>query len=340
MKIGIVTTYDELNFGAYLQAYSLSKFIESLGHNVELVNYKSLEYKIAELKATYKIKNPIYLLKVFYKSIKFNRVLSLLNISKNFNNIKEINDYSYDLLIFGSDEIWNLNNALGGIIDTYFFGDGLAGKKISYAASFGSTDIYDGKISSIKNMLLDFSSISVRDQNSKDIVSKISNMPVDIVLDPTFLIDHNVPKPNLEDKYIFYYYLGNNKNLEDEMITFAKEKSLDIISFGYKSKRFKNIISIDPFEWLSYLKYSDFVVTNMFHGTVFSILFGKKFMVDITDYRKNKLEFLINMFELKYRKYCEGCFQNIDSDINYEHVFNILKVHRATSINFLMEALK
>ena len=53
MKVGIITTYDELNFGAYLQAYSLSKFIESLGYDVQLVNYKSLEYKIAELKATY-----------------------------------------------------------------------------------------------------------------------------------------------------------------------------------------------------------------------------------------------------------------------------------------------
>ena len=165
-------------------------------------------------------------------------------------------------------------------------------------------------------------------------------MPVDIVLDPTFLIDHNVPKPNLDGKYIFYYYLGNNKNLEDEMIAFAKEKSLNIVSFGYKSKRFKNIISIDPFEWLSYLKYSDFVVTNMFHGTVFSILFDKKFMVDITTYRKNKLEFLINMFELRQRIYNEDHFKNITSDINYEYVHNSIQRHRVASIKFLMEALK
>ena len=122
MRVGIVTTYDEINFGAYLQAYSLQKHIQSLGCDVELINYKSMAYKKAELLATYKVKDPFYLYKIIKKGLKFHKAKNnYMKVSSRFKTIADINKRGYDVLVFGSDEIWNLNNCLGGVIDTYYF---------------------------------------------------------------------------------------------------------------------------------------------------------------------------------------------------------------------------
>ena len=114
MKVGIVTTFDEINFGAYLQAYSLQKHIESLGYRAELINYKSMEYKKAELIATYKIKNPFYLVNTIRKAFKFHKAQRKhMRVTSKFKTINDINKQNFDVLVFGSDEIWNLNNCLG-----------------------------------------------------------------------------------------------------------------------------------------------------------------------------------------------------------------------------------
>jgi len=205
IKIGIVTTYDEVNFGAFLQAYSLQKTIINMGYDVEFINYKSLKYRFAEFLATYKIKNPFYLFKIILKGLKFRHALQKMIISKKYFNIYEINKAGYDIIIFGSDEIWNLNNCLGGIIDTYYFGNGITLKKISYAVSFGSTNYLEDKHDYIIKLIHEFSHISLRDSNSKKIIDSLNRPDCKIVLDPTLLVEQETTEHILKQEYIFYY---------------------------------------------------------------------------------------------------------------------------------------
>ncbi|BCS96484.1 hypothetical protein DSLASN_21160 [Desulfoluna limicola] len=341
MKIGIVTTYDEINFGAYLQAYSLQKYIESLGYDSEFINYKSFEYKKAEIFATYKTKDFSYLLEIIKKSIKFYKALSCLDISKKYRSIRDINNAKYDVIIFGSDEIWNLSNCLGGIIDTYYFGACMNSKKISYAPSFGSTSTLENSPDNIKRALLDFRHISLRDKNSFDIINSIFPKEPAIVLDPTFLIDHPAKESNISSKYIFYYCASDNPELDMEVERLSEKLGIEVIAFGYKHKKFKSIVNIGPFEWLGYLKSAEYVVTNMFHGTIFSIKYKKKFIVGMTEYRENKLGYLLELLALRDRVYKTNELENVlFQDIDYSKTFEIISEMTNKSKDYLKKALK
>lgn len=342
MKVGIVTTHDEINFGAYLQAYSLQKHIESLGCSAELINYKSMEYKKAELMATYKLKNPFYLLSTIRKAFKFHKAQRKhMRVSSKLKTINDINKQNFDVLVFGSDEIWNLNNCLGGVIDNYYFGVGLKSRKISYAVSFGSTSEVRSDQVAIKESLLSFENVSVRDKNSEEVMQAIGSLNTTIVLDPTFLVEQVVTEPKIKTKYIFYYCVNTNVKLDKEVLALSEKLGIPVIAFGYKNSAFKSRISIDPFEWLGYLKNAEYVVTDMYHGTIFSIKYQKKFIVELTDYRENKLGFLIDVFGLRSRVYKENHLdKTIIEDINYEEVFKIISVMKNDSEIYIKNALK
>ena len=342
MKVGIVTTYDEINFGAYLQAYSLQKHIESLGCDVELINYKSMEYKKAELMATYKVKDPFYLYEIIKKGLKFHKAQKKhMKVSSKFKTISDINKRSYDVLVFGSDEIWNLNNCLGGVIDTYYFGMGLKSRKISYAVSFGSTSEVRSDQGAIKESLLSFENVSVRDKNSEEVMKAIGTVNTTIVLDPTFLVEQAFTEPKIKGKYIFYYCVNSNVKLDKEVLALSERLDIPVLAFGYKNSAFKSRISIDPFEWLGYLKNAEYVVTDMYHGTIFSIKYQKKFIVELTDYRENKLGFLIDVFDLRSRVYKENHLdETINEDINYKNVCKTISVMKHESETYIKKALQ
>lgn len=342
MKIGIVTTYDELNFGAYLQAYSLQAYLCRFGHEVFFIRYKSFDYHWAEIKATFKIKNPFYLFKIVLKYLKFKKALKNLSISRKYKNLSEVNCDQYDLIFYGSDEIWNLENCLGSIVDAYYYGDKISSKKIAYATSFGSCKSISAKHENIQSLLLQFSKISVRDANSQKIIQSIGyKHDVPIVLDPTFLVNQPIaPVVQISEPYIFYYCVNRDREFDLEVKRFAEKNNLSVISFGYKHKFFKNMINLDPFEWLSYLKLSQYVVTDMFHGTIFSIKYKKKFVSNVTEYRENKLGFLLELLELRPRAYMFGSLEQIlDAPINYDRTANICGELLSFSESYIHEAL-
>lgn len=340
-KIGIITTYDEINFGAYLQAYSLFTFIQNLGFDVELINYKSNQYRLAEFKSTFNTKNPIYFCKLLLKYFKFKAALNKLKVSKRLNSDLEIDLQGYDLIVYGSDEIWNLDNCLGGIVDLYYFGGNTKTKKISYAASFGSTSLNSLKLDSVKSILSEFNSITVRDDNSALIIKTIK-LDCNIVLDPTFLIHPPIKTSSVQlDKYIFYYCVSADEMLDSEVASYATKNNLEIVSFGYKHKKFKNIIGIDPFEWLNYLANAHVVITNMYHGTIFSLIHSKKLAVHMTDYRINKLGSLLKLLNAEYCIYTKGNLENIlENPIVFTKFNEKIDSLRNESIRNLIDAIK
>ena len=218
MRIGILTYHRTLNYGAFLQAYSLKKYIESLGHEVEIIDYwpewHSSLYKVLKIKRNasliYKIKSffggitvaPFYIIRIkkFEKDI-----ISDLGLSKKvlFRTNDSLCNLKYDLIIYGSDQIWRYNdfNDHKGF-DAVYFGDYISSstKKVAYAASMGVISDFDKKewlITRFNN----FDKISVRENELSYFVSEITGKNIPVVIDPVFL----------NSKEYWYSYLGSSK---------------------------------------------------------------------------------------------------------------------------------
>jgi len=313
MKIGILTFHDGINFGAFLQAYSTQEKLKLLGHEVEIINYKEPWFAFKEhvhfLKMDGKVIRNIIKIKKFRDSQK------LLNMTRFTTKLTKLEN-KYDIVFFGSDEIWNINNPGFGY-DLSYFGKGLSKtRKVSYAPSFGSTKIDDGKLSMVKQYLTEFDAISVRDINSQNIINRLIDKKPIIVPDPTFLVDHlqwAVEPPIKEDYILVYAYVLKPEHIK-AMKHYAKVKNTKLISIGfYYSWCDENYLEIDPFEWIGFFKRAKYVFTSMFHGTIFSILMRRDFTIFMDPYRLQKFSYLLDMLDIHNRIYDSNTqFQSID----------------------------
>lgn len=300
LKVGILTFHDGVNYGAFMQVYSLQRVLESLGYDVEVINYKKFSFWVKEYVHFIKMDGRFF--KNFKKIRKFQefhkKYLNLTPLSFSVNGKFD----RYDAVFLGSDEIWNVNNP-GFSFDASFFGRGLNTRLISYAPSFGSTDESDVKLSKIINDLNRFDRISVRDYNSFHIVEKITGKKARIVLDPTLLIEQDslAINPVKDHPYLLVYASFCLSDFQaSEIKKYAKTNNLKVISIGfYQSFADENYIDLNPFEWLGFIKYANVVVTSMFHGTLFSVIYGRRLSILMTEYRKQKFSYVIDKLDLE-----------------------------------------
>jgi polysaccharide pyruvyl transferase WcaK-like protein len=285
-KIGIYTLYNSKNFGAFLQAFALMKFLEE-HNNCKVYFIKNNENKSKINLFDYKkIKKNFYYLIQDYK---FKRTY------KHF-KIIEKNDAIYneiDSILFGSDEIWNVKNKYFNHIDDFFGVDDK--KSISYACSCNEST-YDDIFKMYGLGAFDkFDLISVRDDNTLDVVNKFGKVNAKKVLDPTFLISYDkyLKKVKLKNYILVYGYHFTESEI-NKIKAFATKRNLKTISMGqYQSWCDKNLHG-DAFDFLSYVKNSDYFITSTFHGCVFAVIFKKNFGVFVNENIKVK-EFVKNM---------------------------------------------
>ena len=188
-----------------------------------------------------------------------------------------------DVLVIGSDEVFNCtqSNLDVGYSPQLFGYENSAEKLITYAASFGSTTIEKldkyGKTTEISNLLKEFDAISVRDKNSHDIIKTLTAIdPIDSI-DPVLLYDFSNEVDNIDvdlSNYIVVYAYSERINkIEAEAIqAFAHSKGKKTLSIGVKQSFTDLYVNVDPFTLLAYIKNADYVITDTFHGTVFSIM--------------------------------------------------------------------
>ncbi|MBI9061910.1 MAG: polysaccharide pyruvyl transferase family protein [Marinilabiliaceae bacterium] len=306
MKIGILTYHKGINHGAFLQAYSLQKYItETYNYDVEIIDYENRELKNKEFSIFLKFK-PFFSLNAtkiriwnILKIIKFKKSSHLLNLSKHSYKITKINTSKYDLVILGSDEIWNFKSQFYKHDSTFFSQNINAKRIISFAASFGSVKITD-KISETNiNLIKTIKDISVRDSNSKLIITKQIGLNSTLVLDPTFLVNIDTPLPKIKNYLLVY--ITNIVNSEKQRIKqISKDKNLNIISIGYSNPWCdQSIIPISPIEWIGYFKNASFIATNTFHGVAFSLKYNKPFYIVDEITKKNKVHSLLNQLKVK-----------------------------------------
>jgi polysaccharide pyruvyl transferase WcaK-like protein len=343
MKIGILTFHDGINHGAYLQCYGLYKTIENLGHDVKVVNYKNFKHWYREYKCFLWTKNPVLLFANIKKILKFKKSQKKLPKTIFTFSHKKVEKEKFDVIIIGSDRVWDYKNSFFGL-DPIYFGSFLNSKKLfAYACSFGCVKPNDHVPRGVIFGLKKFSKISVRDENSLKILKRITYKPVRLVLDPIFLY------PYLEEEkickynnFILIYSYQMSLDQIKQIKIFASKKNLNIIAIAYSQPWCdKNIIAISPFEWLGYFRNANYIITSTFHGTIFSIKYEKQFITLPNISINNKIEYILKISGLKNR-----ILQNqsdteklLDSPINYKIINRKISKHIMESKKYLEESI-
>jgi hypothetical protein len=305
MKIGILTFHFSDNYGALLQAYGLRRWFLENGQDADFVNYCP-EYvesggafseiwnprKLrANLKVAYligtKIKNDIFGSKISKNAFESFRSSELGVVGDSYEDLISLNkaNLDFDILVCGSDQIWNPSEQFG--VDPVYFLDFTATskRKISYAASFGSSELKPQFIQDVSRLLRGLDAISVREEGGVNLVNRLTNLDAKCVVDPTFLLadySHLAPPQCEFDKpYIFSYILRSGVGFKEIAEVLKSDLKADFISANNPHRRWKKIgteVYGGPIEWLSRLTGSCMVLTNSFHATVFSILQNRPFI--------------------------------------------------------------
>ena len=360
MKICILTFQQAINYGAVLQLYALQKVCQKLGTDPEVINYISpkLEknYQIIRYNLGLKILfASIFCAKAFYERkcrFKFfeKKYLNLTNELYTKGDLSRICK-NLDYIIAGSDQVWNylITNT-----DTTYLLDFVEdrNKKLSYAASFGVEKIPDNLKEKYKNLLKDFKAISVREKQGQNIIKGLCNLDVPVVLDPTLLLNKNEwSKLNFSKekrkKYILVYCLRKSDLLNGMAKTLQRETGFELVILSPRTKYTYSKFSAataGPEEFIELFMNAEYVLTNSFHGTAFSINFNKRFLVDLdTKSVQNTNSRLLNILELvNLTGRIVSKPQDISKmyeEIDYKKVNEVLDIERKTSLNYLKISL-
>lgn len=325
MKIGIITIHFGINYGSALQAYSLSNYIRNMGEEVELINYIPERYSIKRRYFYTSEKNNFlikcgYLVavapsKFIYNHI-FNRFLRLYTpLGKKINKYKKLKEEydKYDLLITGSDQVWNSDYNEG--LDRAYFLEfaGKKTKKISYAASCGKTEFSFAELKKMKEYLDTFIGISVREEQALELLYNMGIDNVTHVLDPIFLFNRKewekcIKKRTISENYLFMYILdGDDKETVDIGVKIAKSLGLKtvLISYGHvwsgDNRVDYYLIQKSPLDFIELMMHADYIVTNSFHGVAFSINFNKQFVAFRRKHYNSRIDSIVKMVGLSER---------------------------------------
>jgi hypothetical protein len=368
LQVKILSMQRVVNYGSFMQAYALKQVVESFGHKVafsdfragqprhlgEKVRLDTFGEKLARLIG--RIVSPTEVLRKRSFRRRLNDVFARrawpvlgLGASRDFN-------YACDLMIVGSDEVFNYTqNHAFGYVPAMFGHDVDAGAIVSYAASAGYASLddaeRDGIAAELAAGLARFARLGVRDENTFTLVRGLTGRVPTYTIDPTLLYDftaHIPPRSQSEDYLLVYAYEGRLDAPEDvtRVQAFARSKGLCIVSVGfYHTWCDKNLV-VDPFELLSLFRHAACVVTDTFHGTIFSIKNRKPFVSLLRRENRwgsnsNKLAFLLQQLGLSGRinRDLAQLAHDLNSPIDYEAVETRLVALRADSLRFLAEAL-
>ncbi len=285
MKIGIATVHDSSNFGSFLQAFALQETLQKLGHDVYFLQTRSKSYvkKMYRVPRKLLLENPIHYIKESLYRSKKRR--AFLTDQSCFKEISLDKADTMDLIILGSDEIWNVNVPV--FTFPVFYGINMKSPVITYAVSAGNAKYKDFIArQTIIEAIKQLKCILVRDNNTAQICKALTGVLPEIVCDPTFLLDshdflHQRGKAlKMSGEYIavYAYEYAIGDQLRDTIVRFARENGLNIAAVGFYHKWADENILCGPLDFLNVLSGAKYVVTTTFHGTVFSILGHKKFI--------------------------------------------------------------
>lgn len=312
-KVGIVSCYFKNNYGSMLQAYATKKILDNnnipnetinIDNNIDfkkgkrkyyasqLFNFKFIKSKFGMIK----LKLDKKIVKNLGKNIsirdskykEFRKEFNLSISCPDYKSLSEMADAKYSDVIVGSDQLWLPVNVVSDYYTLNWVSDNI--NKISYATSFGISKIPDKYTDEYKKFLSRINYLSVREESGKKICDEYG-ISSKVVCDPTILLTKEeweqeaIQERIISDKYILCYFLGSNIEHRKFAEKLKEKTGYKIVSLNHAdeyvkySDTFADITPYDigPREWINLIKNAEYVCTDSFHGTVFSLLFNRTF---------------------------------------------------------------
>lgn len=384
-KVAIVSCYFMKNYGSVLQAYATQKILDDFeieneticidGLNKAIRNEK-LKYFFSKILDIDVVKNKFITIKhktcekINYHNFKNNMKLrnsafdsfyGQFRLSKKYMSFKELNEEcrQYSDVLVGSDQLWLPSNISADYYTLNWVPEDI--NKISYATSFGVSKLEKKYEQLAKRFLKRINHLSVREQSGKELVNRISGVEAKIVCDPTLLftaeewMEIQDVEPIINGKYIFCYFIGNNPEQRKFVKRLKKHTGYKIVAIQQIDEYIRSDenfadespYDITPGDFINLIRNAQYVCTDSFHGSVFSILNSKRFFTFRRFKQNNKistnsrLDSLFNLLGLEDRLLTanESIEECVNREIDYKNVHKKLSVFRDKSKLFLREAL-
>ena len=380
-KIGLAVCYDTKNFGSQLQVLATVKKVEELGYYPEIIRYKKtltptfvlqtlprlfnlsfLQAKLTVKKKRRQILNhPVIADKVAVRNQRFAGFVDTYfpNLSRPYagwETLKRESAKNYDMFLCGSDQLWLPNN-LGSHFYTLEFAPENK-PKISYATSFGVSSIPKSQKKATGRYLNRFQYLSTRELAGQRIIEELTGRKAEVVCDPTLLFDADgwrkiiPPKSLLAEHYGFCYFLGANEEHRRAAKEFREKTGLKLVTCPFLDNYVENdvtfgdvqLFDMDAADFVNLIRHAEYILTDSFHGSVFSILHRKKFLTfnrfsaEEKNSRNSRIDTLCTLLGLSNRRFT-GDVMAVQNEIEYDLVEDRLSELRDSSARFLASAL-
>lgn len=370
MKIGIITWFTGPNYGTNLQAIALQYYLRNHGYEVNLINYEAPQANVTKEKKPFirKLLNQPkkYAVKFAMNRYKYkiaerdrklrNSIITKCILTPEIKTIDELvkTCNKFDLLICGSDQIWNPN-----WYDKFYYADyeDIKTNRISYAPSMGVNAIPDSVAGKIKHGLRQFKAVSVREEKAAELLAPYLNEKPQVVVDPTLLLSSKdwtdiFPDAGYEgDDYILAFFLNDEKNHLEAVKKFAKILKYKLILVPYKGATYlqKADIYADAGleDMLNLIRNAKYVITDSFHITVFSIIHRKQFYTfqrfkeDKFTSQNVRVTNLLSIVDLSERLIpYQSTKIKMLNDINYDEHIEKLNIEIEKSKEFLKKSIE
>lgn len=352
MRIGILSFPGSPSHGASLQMYALYQTLVNCGVEAEIINYipdkvnhknkKSIRDEIIGNIADVFLKSSSKAFLAFEKQMKKNPAIPI-------NTTKELVEVTrnMDRIIVGSDQVWN-PIVTGNDMNYYLEFCQNDDQKASYAPSFGVDNVNEADRERITKLLSCIKYLCVRESRGQEIVKELTGRDVPVVVDPTLLLDgsywRRVKKTSgAKGKYVFVYTIKPSPKLSKIAHDFADKHGLNYVFIdgglhGIINKFNPNVHSVSgigPAEFIDLIDGAEYIFTNSFHGTAFSINLNKNFFVEFSTDSNSRLKNIIETFGMEESIIDCDSFDYTPIKIDYERVNSIINEVRDTSMDYL-----
>jgi len=383
-KVAIASVHWKHNHGSMLQSLALQKALFNMEIDNEIINMNGLHPEIRKNQMPFYMRQMFNssfiqakMAKIKFELLYKKRVQDLDSRKQHFNDfeshyvlsqayksMREVNQacQNYSHVIVGSDQLWLPINIAGDYYTLNFVPDNIP--KISYATSFGVADVPKRDYEKYQQFLKRIQHLSVREESGQALIKKLTGQEAKVTCDPTLLFDENgwetliTRKEVITDapeKYILCYFLGGNKAHRNFVKTLKQQTGLPIVAMIHMEEyhpidnHFADyaITNAGPCEFINLIRNADYICTDSFHGTIFSLIHHKKFWVfkrhnDSSAMSTNtRIDSLLGRLNLqnRYLTGSENVEKVLHQEIDYGMINTYLSSHREKSMQFLKSTL-
>lgn len=365
MRIGQLTFHASHNYGSVLQAYALSRQIQIMGHNTEIINLRPRvqkeAYKVINKKGIHFVFSLFLYCQLNRRHNEFERFINTVlpigrTVYDSTEQLRQI-DTCYDAYICGGDQIWN--PTCQDFEEAYylqFLPPNDPSRKISYSPSLGKSVFSAEMLQNIKTWIQCFDYISVRETTGQKILQSLTDKPIQTVCDPVLLLDRSdweklAVKPKYKKPYILVYFLENNHGSRDLINFLHQSLHYDVVLLNEYIrdyiKPYHKAYGASPEEFVGLMMNASFIYTNSFHGTLFATLFEKPFLTAIAidqEHAKNnndsrKIDYLTRIGLEERMITNERPDKSFLLNMNYSDVRKRIEQFKAESLGYLIQSL-